>query len=90
MEIYIPVNTTQTVNLRKVEAKNPINEPKAAFPAFFTSLWSLISSPIKAPKNGPKIIPNGPKKIPKTSPIIEPFTPYLLPPNFFVPREGNI
>lgn len=35
---YIPANTKQTANFNKVEDKNPINEPTAAFNAFLASL----------------------------------------------------
>ena len=37
----------------KVDAKKPINEPKAALKAILELLLLNMSSPIKAPKKGP-------------------------------------
>lgn len=76
----------------KVPAKNPINEPNAAMNALekSTSLFPY-NSPIKAPENGPIIIPNGPKNIrPTIRPIALPIFPYLLPPYILVPTIGII
>lgn len=79
-----------TINLIKVEAKNPKKEPNAAFTALLNSLL-LINSPIKAPKKGPMIIPAGiGDKSPTIKPSEVPMMPALLPPNRFVPTAGII
>lgn len=77
---------TQSI-LIPVPSKNPINEPIAAFKAREASSGFSISSPIKAPANGARIIKNGPKNIARKRPIVAPRTAFLLPPNFFV-RNG--
>ena len=76
IEINKPVNIIAAINFKKEEVRNPIKEPKAAFKAFLEFLLSLIISPIKAPANGPIIIPKGPKKsIPMSKPSIVPIIP---------------
>jgi len=77
-----------TRNFINVEAKNPKNEPKAAFTALLNVLL-FISSPTKAPKNGPIIIPPGMgASSPITNPIEVPIIPALLPPKRLVPIAG--
>lgn len=78
-----------STTFKKVEAKNPIKEPIAAFNARETSRLSNINSPIKAPRNGPKIKPNGMgAMIPMIRPILVPQMPYLLPPKRLVHCAG--
>ena len=79
---------TLTINFNVVDAKNPKNEPNAAFNALVKSiLW--VSSPIKAPKKAPMINPKGIGLIkPIIKPSVVPIAPALLPPNFFVPMAG--
>ena len=67
-----------------------MKEPIADFSAFLESEESSIISPIKAPKNGPAIIPMGPKNNPTSRPSVDPQTPFFVPPNFFVPSIGMI
>ena len=63
----------------------------AALNALLEFWLSWMSSPINAPTNGPIIIPKGPRKIsPTNKPAVVPIIPYLLPPNFFVPKAGII
>ena len=77
-----------TTNFINVEAKNPKNEPNAAFTALLNVLL-LMSSPIRAPKKGPIIIPPGMgERSPTTNPIEVPIIPALLPPNRLVPIAG--
>lgn len=64
--------------------KKPKNAPHADFTDALKSPDVLINSPIKAPKNGPKIIPGGPTKNPIISPIVEPVVAALLPPLLLV------
>ena len=52
--------------------------------AFDGESGSCISSPIKAPINGPIIIKRGPKKRDAIRPMVAPKTAFLLPPAFFV------
>ena len=76
-------------NFRKTPDKKPINDPIAALIAPFLLFLFTINSPIKAPKNGPKKIPNGPiNKIPQTRPKELPTILPLPPPNFFAPKIG--
>ena len=78
-------------NFKNTPVINPIKEPTAAFNAFAKSLESVMYSPIKAPKKGPKIKPKGPKnRMPTINPIVLPITPDRVPPNFFVPNMGMI
>lgn len=66
----------------------PRKDPKAAFRAVSESAL-LNNSPIKAPKNGPMIIPPGTGDIiPIIKPNVVPIIPYLDPPNFLVPSAG--
>ena len=67
-----------------VPIRNPKSEPTAAFMAFDGESGSCISSPIKAPINGPIIIKRGPKKRDAIRPMVAPKTAFLLPPAFFV------
>ena len=84
----IPKYTTETINFIKEDAKKPRNDPKAALIAWLLLLL-FINSPANAPKKGPINIPNGIGDItPIMSPIVVPITPYLDPPNFFVPIAG--
>ena len=84
----IPKYINETISFKKDDAKKPRNDPKAAFNAFFP-LELFIISPTKAPKKGPISIPNGIGDItPIISPTVVPITPYLDPPNFFVPMAG--
>lgn len=77
-----------TINFINVEAKKPKNEPIAAFMAFLKS-FLFNSSPIKAPQNGPIIMPPGMGAMsPTIKPIDVPIIPALLPPNRFVPITG--
>ncbi len=79
------------INLSPVENRNPIKDPSAALKALPESLLSNIISPINAPTKGPIIIPKGGKKMsPTNNPIVVPYIPYLLPPNFLVPKAGMI
>ena len=73
-----------------VPTKNPKNAPKADFKDTDQLLLVWISSPIKAPTNGPQIIPAGPIKNPTIKPIVEPSVALLLPPAFFVMVTGKI
>ena len=66
-------------------SKKPTKEPMAALNDFFES-WPPIISPIKAPMNGPIITPNGPNQKAAIKPIVQPHTPYLVPPNLLVPQ----
>lgn len=84
----IPKYISETISFKNDDAKKPRNDPKAAFNAFFP-LELFIISPTKAPKKGPISIPNGIGDItPIISPTVVPITPYLDPPNFFVPMAG--
>ena len=78
------------INFKNVEAIKPKKDPNAALVARLTSL-SLVSSPAKAPKNGPMTIPPGTgDKIPTIRPIVVPIIPAFVPPNFLVPKAGII
>ena len=58
-----------TESLTKVPTIKPASDPRAIFSDLFIS-GSSILAPIKAPKNGPIIIPKGgKKKIPIIKPI---------------------
>ena len=84
----IPKYISETISFKNDDAKKPRNDPKAAFNAF-SPLELFIISPTKAPKKGPISIPNGIGDIiPIISPTDVPITPYLDPPNFFVPIAG--
>jgi hypothetical protein len=76
-----------TINFNSVPTKNPMNEPRAARMATLESALP-INSPNKAPKKGPIIIPTGPNQNPTTRPIVQPHTPYWLPPYNLVPYNG--
>lgn len=78
------------MSFRPVPVKNPRKAPKAAFNAFFESLLSFISSPTKAPRNEPTIIPIGDKNIPMMIPTVQPIVPHLLPPEDFVKMLGKM
>ncbi len=85
-QVIIP----EAINLSKVPNKKPINEPKADLKAI-SEFFPWRSSPIKAPRNGPIIIPKGGNKNnPNIRPIVLPQTPCFEPPNFFVPQTGII
>ena len=51
----------EATSFRPVPKKNAANEPNATLNALFLSEPSFNSSPTKAPKNGPRIIPHGMK-----------------------------
>ena len=55
----MPKNTIDTTNFKKVEVRKPTNEPVAAHIASLPFLEANHHSPIKAPKKGPQINPNG-------------------------------
>ena len=89
-----------TTSFNRLQVINPTNDHRADLSACSWYL-SAYFSPRYAHKNGPTIIhanPNGPITIPKigstiteiSNPILLPRTPRLLPPNFFVPRDGII
>lgn len=61
----------------------------AALNDFFESCPAIIS-PTNAPANGPIITPQGPIQKAARNPSVQPHTPYLVPPNFFVPHIGII
>ena len=83
-------NPKAVTNSIKLEAKKPINDPKAAFNADL-ELDLLTISPINAPTNGPIMIPKGTgKTIPTTNPKVAPIIPNLLPPAYLVPKAGII
>ncbi len=75
--------------LRKVPPKKPMTAPVPDRNAFFIS-FPVISSPIKAPKSGPKINPQGAKKMPTIAPTKAPINPSFEAPNFFEPMELEI
>ena len=68
-------------------SRKPTKEPIAALNDFFESC-PPINSPIKAPTKGPMITPAGPIQKAARKPIVQPQTPYLVPPNFLVPQIG--
>lgn len=74
------MNAIDTINLRNVPAKKPINDLKAAFKAFDESSLFLMISPTNAPAKG----------YIKIRPIKLPTIPYVVPPNLLVPRAGAI
>jgi len=85
----MPKNTIETTSFKKVEVRKPTNEPVAAHIASLPFREANHHSPIKAPKKGPQIKPNGTGTIkPTTSPILVPHTPYFEPPKALVPFAG--
>lgn len=85
----MPKNTIDTTNFKKVDVRKPTKEPVAAHIASLPFRDANHHSPIKAPKKGPQINPNGTGTIkPTTRPILVPHTPYLEPPKTFVPFAG--
>ena len=82
------MQTTATINFKKVPVTKPKKEPKAAFKAVLESAL-LDNSPKYAPTKGPIIIPNGIGAIsPIIKPSVVPIIPDLLPPNLLVPIAG--
>lgn len=76
------------MNLIKVEAIKPRNDPNAALRALLNSAL-FKSSPINAPKNGPIIMPPGIGAIkPTIKPIDVPIIPAFVPPKRLVPMAG--
>lgn len=73
-----------------VPYKKPKKAPHAALKARSVFSESCISSPTKAPINGPAIMPKGPTKKPTIKPIVAPIEPDLEPPVFFVIKTGKI
>ena len=79
-----------TTSLNPVVRRNPTNEPRADLSAFSPVHSTAKYSPINAPTNGQTIIPKGGKtNKPIIIPIIEPFTPALVPPYFLVHQMGR-
>ena len=83
----IPRNTATQIIFMPVPRRNPANAPVADFKEPVRVLPEIVTSPIKAPANGP-IRTSGGKAEPKIRPIIRPIvapqTAALLPPKFFV------
>ena len=77
----------QTTSLKNEPRRKPTKEPIAALNDFFESCPPIIS-PINAPAKGPMITPHGPIQNAARKPRVHPHTPYLVPPNFFVPHIG--
>lgn len=78
-------------NFMVVDARKPINDPKADLNALFKSFGSWIISPTKAPTKAPITKPSGIGRIsPITKPTVAPVTPFFEPPNFLAPRPGII
>gem|GEM_PF-1940241 len=82
--------TPHTINLIPIQRRNPTNDHRAERKACCLLLvWRY--SHTKAPTIGHAISPNGGKKNkPATNPIVDPNVPYVVPPNFFVPRCGIV
>ena len=87
----MPSIMTHKTTFIKVPVTNPRNDPVADFRAAVESC-PPINSPINAPANGPMMIPQGPSQdvnTPMIKPILLPQLPYLVPPKYLVPMEGN-
>ena len=79
-----------TTSLNPVVRRNPTNEPRADLSALSPVPSAARYSPINAPANGPIIIPNGGKTNNQAIiPIVDPVTPALVPPYFFVHQIGR-
>jgi len=78
--------TKEATILRKVPPKNPKTAPPPALKASF-NFFPMISSPIRAPNRGPKIIPQGTKNTPTIAPMNAPRNPSFDAPNFLEPME---
>ena len=79
-----------TTSLIPVVRINPTKEPRADLSALSPVPSAAIYSPINAPANGPIIIPNGGTiKSHTIIPIVDPVTPALVPPYFFVHQIGK-
>lgn len=65
------------------------NEPKATLKARALSLPSWVSSPIRAPKKGPRMMPMGPAKKPTMIPTIAPREAAFEPPKRLVINTGR-
>lgn len=63
------------------------NEMNAVLKAFSVGVFAR-NSPMRAPMNGPAIIPHGPMNSPANIPIPAPHIPYVEPPPFFVIHTG--
>ena len=72
-----------------VPSKNPRKAPQADFIEVSKFPFELMSSPTRAPRKGPAIIPTGPGKNPTMRPIVEPSVAALLPPTLFVINTGR-
>lgn len=82
--------TPHTINLIPTHRRNPTSDHSAELNACFLLLvWRY--SQTKAPMIGHTINPIGGKKNNHPiNPIVEPHVPYLVPPNFLVPRCGIV
>ena len=87
--IRATVISPQATSLRMVPKRIPMKLPHPARIASWSCL-PAISSPTIAPTSGPKMTPDAPKNRPTKTPIVEPHTPHLVPPNCFVPHAGTI
>ena len=67
---------------------NPSSAPKPPRSAADACL-PATSSPATAPRNGPKMMPNGAKKMPTIVPTMHPNTPHFEQLNFFAPSAGT-
>ena len=71
-----------------VPAITPAKAPSADLHDEEKSLLANISSPIRAPRKQPAIIPTAVKKMPASKPIIAPQLPALEPPDSLVNLAG--
>ena len=82
------IMTTIIVPFVTTDVKKPISDPIPVFNDCLNPERVTTSSPITAPRNGPRRIPaTGMTKGPMRRPIVLPHIPAFEPPNFLTPSK---